>query len=142
MPDIRQRSWFGRNWKWLVPFGCLGSLLTAAACAAVIFWVVMGFLQSSWAYTEGVNLAMHDQQVIDQLGQPIEASRIPFGSIDVSGSSGNADVSIGLTGAKNKGTLHIVARKQDDQWEFVRAEVEVNGQEQKINLLSDMAESK
>jgi hypothetical protein len=35
MDQLPQRSWLGRNWKWLVPVGCLGVfVLSVALCGA------------------------------------------------------------------------------------------------------------
>jgi hypothetical protein len=131
-----RRNWWGRNWKWIVPIGCLGSLVLAAALCAGIVGVFLGSMKSTWACSHGVDLARHNQRVVERLGEPLESGWLITGQINVSGTSGNADFAIPLHGPRNTGTLYVVAHKTAGQWQFDRAEVEVNGQAERIDLLA------
>jgi hypothetical protein len=135
MEPIEQQTWWGRNWKWLVPVGCLGSLAIAVLTCAGIVGVILGSMKSSWACSQGMDLARHNKNVVEQLGEPIETGWLVSGSINVSGTSGNADFAVPLHGPQNSGTLYVVAHKLAGQWQFDRAEVEVNGQAERIDLL-------
>jgi hypothetical protein len=132
-----QPTWWGRNWKWVLPVGCLGSVAFMVLACGGIFAVVLGTLKSSWACSEGVELARHNKRVVEQLGEPIETGWMTSGSINVSGSSGNADISVPLQGPRNSGTLYVVAKKVAGQWQFERAVVEISGQGSRIDLLFD-----
>ena len=128
-------GWWERNWKWVLPAGCLSGLLIAAVFLAGIVALVFGLLRSSWAYAEGVDLARHDKTVVKLLGEPIRAGWMASGSVRVRGPAGDADLAIPLQGAKRSGTLYVVAHKVAGQWRFDRAEVEIAGQAERIDLL-------
>lgn len=49
-PPGRQRSWFGRNWFWLIPLGCLTPILCCGGGIVLLF----GMLKSSGAYTQSL----------------------------------------------------------------------------------------
>jgi hypothetical protein len=136
MEPTPQRSWWGRNWKWIVPAGCLGSLALAVVFCAGIFGIILGSIKSSWACSQGVELARHNEKVVEKLGEPMETGWLVSGSINVAGASGNADLAVPLHGPHNSGTLYVVAHKAAGKWQFDRAEVEVNGQEKRIDLLA------
>ena len=136
MEPTQQRTWLGRNWKWLLPIGCLGSLLLALGSCAGIAGVVLYSIKSSWACSEGVELARHNPKVIEKLGEPIETGWLISGSINVTGSSGNADFCVPLHGPKNPASLFVVAHKVAGRWQFDRAEVEIDGEKERIDLLA------
>jgi hypothetical protein len=135
MQDTGPRNWFGRNWKWLLPVGCLGILVLTVVFAALIATIILSATRSSWACTEGVELARQDPRVIVELGEPIDTGWLVTGSIRVSGPSGRAELAIPLHGPQNSATLYVVAHKQVGQWQFERAEVEVEGKAERIDLL-------
>ena len=110
MDEVKPAGWWGRNWKWVVPVGCLGTLLISVAVCGGVFMLIFSFVKSSWAYTEGVNLARHNATVVAELGEPIEPGWAATGSVNVNGSSGDADLTIPLSGPKNSGTLYVVAQ--------------------------------
>lgn len=37
---VPQKPWFHRNWKWLLPVGCLGTIVLFATFVGGIFFVV------------------------------------------------------------------------------------------------------
>jgi len=111
-------SWWHRNWQWLVPAGCLALLLVVAGCVAILVTIIGRGMKSSGAYTESVSRAASDCAIQDLLGRPIEAGWFTSGNISVNGSSGQADLSIPLSGPKGKGTLYVTAHKTAGTWSF------------------------
>jgi hypothetical protein len=136
MEPGKQPNWWGRNWKWAVPVGCLGSLLLMAAFCVGTFAIILGLMRSSWAYSEGVELARHNKTVVAMLGEPIQSGWLVSGSINISGPSGDAHLAIPLYGPKRRGTLYVGAHKLADQWRFDRATVKLDGQSEPIDLLA------
>jgi hypothetical protein len=132
----KQPNWWGRNWKWAVPVGCLGGLLLMAAVGAGIVVFCLGLLKSSRAYSEGVELARHNQKVVGLLGEPIQAGWMVSGAITVSGPSGNADLAIPLYGPQQEGTLYVVGHKVGGKWAFDQAVVKIDGHAETIDLLA------
>jgi len=50
-PAAPRKGWFGRNWKWFVPTGCMTIIVLIAAFVGGIFALVVGSMKSSDAYT-------------------------------------------------------------------------------------------
>jgi hypothetical protein len=126
--------WLGRNWKWLVPTGCLGLLLLAAGIVVVIVSIVFGALKSSDAYKTALAKAKADPMVVNALGSPIKDGLFISGTTNVSGSSGHADLTIPISGPKGKGTIYFVASKFAGEWTFSKLVVEVGKTGEKIDL--------
>jgi hypothetical protein len=129
------RGWWSRNWKWFVPVSCLTGVLGMVAVCGGLMLALFGVMKSSWAYTEGLDLARHNKAVVAKLGEPIEGGRMVSGSVNVSGSSGHANLAIPLSGPRGSGVLYVVAHKVADKWRWASAEVEITGAGQRIDLL-------
>jgi hypothetical protein len=69
------------------------------------------------------------------LGEPIELGFWISGSINISGPTGNADFSVPLSGPKGAGRLYIVGEKSAGKWSFDLLEVEIDGRDERIDLL-------
>jgi hypothetical protein len=110
-------------------------LVLTVAFAALIATLILSGVKSSWACSEGVELARQNPTVVAELGEPIDAGWLVTGSIRVTGPSGRAELAIPLHGPQNSATLYVVAHKQVGQWQFERAEVEVEGKAERIDLL-------
>lgn len=100
-----------------------------------IFALVFTAIKSSDAYKHGIEVATHDPRVGNALGTPIAEGWFVSGNINVSGSSGNADLAIPVAGSHAKGTLYVVAKKSAGQWTYQTLELKVDGQEARIDLL-------
>ncbi len=120
---------------WVVPVGCLTPILLGGGCVAVIVSAVFGLLRSTWAYSEGIELARHNKTVVAKLGEPIEPGWLVSGSVQINGPAGTAQLAIPLSGPQNSGTLYVVAHKIADQWQWDRAEVEIKGEPARVDLL-------
>lgn len=120
--ESTQRSWWGRNWKWIVPVGCVTPLFCCGGGVAAIFLVVFGTLQSSEVYVNSVAKARASKDVIVILGEPIE-SGLPMGNLDIKNNVGKADLNVPLTGPKGKAQLHVVAAKNGGAWEYTILQV-------------------
>lgn len=54
MNQPAQRSWWGRNWKWVAPVGCLGPLLGCGGCLSIFVIGIFSALKSSDVYQEAL----------------------------------------------------------------------------------------
>ncbi len=137
MEPERPRSWWERNWKWFVPVGCATLLLLVAAAVAALFALILGAVRSSDAYAQGLARARGDCEVQRALGAPVAPGWWVGGSVNVTGPSGNADLSIPLRGSTGSGTLYLTATKAAGRWSFAVLEVEVAGRAERIDLRAD-----
>ena len=135
----RNTNWFGRNWKWAVPVGCASILLVGCLFVALMLTVIFGVIRSSDAYTGAVAAAQASPAVTEALGTPVETGFFVMGSINVSGTSGQADLTIPLSGPKGSGTLYAQATKSAGQWNYRVLKVAVASTGEEIDLLAEEA---
>jgi hypothetical protein len=132
-----EKGCLGRNLACVIIGGCLGLLALFVALGVGIFFVVMSAMQSSDAYTQSLARAQEDPAVVEALGTPIEAGYFISGNINVSGYTGNADMTIPISGPNGAGTIHVVGTKSGDTWTYSVMEVQITGTGETIDLLED-----
>jgi hypothetical protein len=128
-------GWWSRNWKWFVPTGCcLTPLLIGACFAAFLVLVVFAALKQSDVYKTAVARAKSDSRVMAALGTPIEEGWYLSGNTNVNGGSGDANISIPISGPKGKGTIYAVATKSAGEWNYSKLQVKIDRTGQTIDL--------
>jgi len=140
MDRPRKKNWWAKNWKGLLPTGCLSGLVLFLAFIALIISFVFGIMKSSDAYKEALATARASPAVEAALGTPLEEGFFITGNISVSGSSGNASLAIPVSGPKGEGTLFVVAVKSAGRWSFMELILEVERTKQRIDLLAERRE--
>lgn len=78
--------------------------------------------------------AKADSHVVAALGTPINEGLFLSGSTSVNGGSGDADLTIPISGPKGKGTIYAVATKAAGQWTFSRLAVKIDSTGETIDL--------
>lgn len=142
MDDIRQRSWFGRNWPWIIPVGgCLTVIvLIVLGIGAAIFGVTKA-MSGSEPYQYAVEQAISHPDVKTLLGTPVETNGIMQGNISVkSGGSGQVDIKIPLKGSIGEGSVAIVGEKIEGEWVYEKLYVYIQDTDEEINLLDKALE--
>ncbi len=128
-PAQQPKGCLGRNWKWMVPVGCLGLILGVVALVAGIFLVAMSALKSSEVYQGALKIAQDHPAVAERLGEPVKDGWFVKGSIKLDATGGNADFQIPLSGPKSAGTLFVRAVSPDGAWMYERLDIAVEGGE-------------
>ncbi len=124
--EQRKGCW-GRNWKWMVPVGCLGLILAGVALLLGIFAVAMSAIKSSDVYQGALKVAQTHPAAVERLGQPIKDGWFVKGNINVTAAGGDANFEIPLSGPKKSGTLHVRAVNPNGAWMYERLELAVDG---------------
>jgi len=127
-------NWFGRNWKWVVPLGCLLPVLFAGGCGLLAFLFATGIMKQSDAYKIALARAQANPAVIEAIGSPILQTGVVSGNSNVSGAVGEANLSIPLSGPKGRATLYVEAKKSADRWLFQTMVVEIEKTGDRIDL--------
>jgi hypothetical protein len=127
MDQQSQPGWWRRNWKWAVPVGCLLPVVVCGGFFALIFTAVFGAIKSSDAYTEALARAKASPEVQAALGTPIEPGFFVSGSIKINNNTGNADLSIPVSGPKGSATIRAVATRAGGPWQYSVLEVLPDG---------------
>lgn len=123
----QQKGCLGRNWKWMLPVGCLGLILGLAALVGGIVFVAMSAIKSSEVYKGALDVVRTHPAAAERLGQPIKDGWFVQGNINFQGASGNANFDVPVSGPKNSGTLHVSAVYEDGAWMYQKLDLAAGG---------------
>ena len=131
------RNWWQRNWKWAVPVGCGSVIVLFAAFIFSIMVFVFSVIRSTDVFRDAIERAKANPEVRAELGEPVKEGWWVSGNVNTSGPSGDADISIPLKGSIKDGKVYAVAHKSAGRWSYDTLEVEIDGREERINLLKE-----
>ena len=135
VPLTLRPNWWNRNWKWFVPVGCLGTLTLFIAFVVSIAVIVFSAVKSTDVYKDALARARVNPSVIEMIGSPIKEGFLVSGNTNVNGASGEANLSIPISGPKGKGTIYVAASKSLGRWNYSGLIVEIAKTHQRIDLL-------
>ena len=135
-PEPTQKRWLDRHPMWKIPLGCLTLFFLGAVFVTVLFTVITASFRSSDVFKQAMARAAASPEVRAQIGEPIRAARLMSGHLNVNGSTGDADLSIPISGPRGKAVIHAVAVKSGGVWRFSVLQVNVEGQPEGVDLLS------
>jgi len=92
-------------------------------------------MKSTDVYKEALARAKANPAVIDSLGSPIKEGFLVSGNTNVNGASGEANLSIPISGPNGKGTVYVAANKSLGRWNYSGLVVEIAKTHQRIDLL-------
>jgi hypothetical protein len=131
-----RKGWLEQNPRLKIPLGCLILFLLVGGFIAILLTGILASFHRSDAYNQAMARAAADPQVRAQLGEPIQPGWLISGQLKVNGSAGSADLSIPVSGPRGKGTIRVVAVESDGVWRFTTLQVNVEGANAPIDLLS------
>jgi len=115
--------------------GCILLVLLAVGVVVALGGLAFFGIRKSDVFEEAIRRARANPDVVEALGEPIEAGLLLSGSFQVTPTSGETDFSIPVSGPKGKGRLYVVATKSAGQWDFSTLELQVDDSELRIDLL-------
>jgi hypothetical protein len=135
-----QKSWFSRNWGWVVPVGgcgcgCLGFILLFIFGIGAAIFGVSEIISNSTPVDYAIEQASKNEKVIQFLGESIEKYGIPSGNISINNDDGEVDFSIPIKGSKGKGTLVVRGIRSNGEWIYEDLYVRIKETQEEINLL-------
>jgi len=135
MEAQRQKSWFGRNWGWVVGGGCLSLIVITVLTIGGLIYKVTDVVRESEPYTHAYTKAIENERVIEFLGTPIETNGIGNTSYKYSNGNSTAELTIPIKGPKDEGIVIVEAEKINDEWAYNVLYVKIDGETEAINLL-------
>ncbi|QXP72905.1 hypothetical protein H0I31_04190 [Tenacibaculum sp. AHE15PA] len=135
-----QKSWFGRNWGWVVPVGgcgcgCIGLILLFVFGIGAAFFGISEMITNATPVEYAIEQASKNKEVLRYLGEPIEKYGIPSGNISINNDEGDVDFSIPISGPNGKGTLIIRGIRTNGEWIYEDLYVRIKETQEEINLL-------
>lgn len=92
-------------------------------------------MKSTDVYKEALARTKANPAVIEALGSPITEGFLVSGNTNVNGASGEANLSIPVSGPNGKGTVYVAASKSLGRWNYSGLVVEIGKSHQRIDLL-------
>lgn len=136
-----KKSWFGRNWPWVVPVGgCLTIILLFIFGIGAAIFGVSKLITNSTPYSYALELAKDDPNVISILGDPIETNGIMSGSLSFENNDGEVDIKIPIKGPNGEGSIIVIGEKYDGEWIYEKLYVLIKETNEKVNLLEKALE--
>ena len=105
-----------------------------------IVLLVFGAIKSSDAYKTALARAKADRRVIEAIGRPIHAGLFVSGKTNVTGGSGESDLTIPIHGRKGKAKIYAVATKSEGEWQYSKLVVKVQKTGETIDLTQERTE--
>lgn len=100
-----------------------------------IVLIVFSAMKSSDIYKDALARAKTHPAVIEPLGSPVTEGFLLSGNTNVNGASGEANLSIPVSGPKGKGTIYVAATKSLGRWNYSGLVLEIERTHQRIDLL-------
>lgn len=97
--------------------------------------IVLSAMKSSDIYKDALARAKTHPAVIEALGSPVTEGLLLSGNTNVNGASGEANLSVPVSGPKGKGTIYVAATKSLGQWNYSGLVLEIERTHQRIDLL-------
>ncbi|MCC1485277.1 cytochrome c oxidase assembly factor Coa1 family protein [Winogradskyella immobilis] len=135
MEEQRQKSWFAKNWGWVLGGGCLTLIVVVVVVVGGIIYKVTDTIKESEPFTHAYAEAIEDERVIEYLGTPIETNGIGNTSYNYSNGSTTAELTIPIKGPKDEGNIVVSAEKISNEWAYKLLYVKIDGEIETINLL-------
>jgi hypothetical protein len=128
-PAVQPQKRFG--WvKWAL----LIVVLLVGLPAGCSYWL-FGFLANNEAAKLAVLQAEQHPAVAAKLGTPLKVGRFASGSINVSGTSGDADLALPVSGPKGAGTLYVKATRTAGRWNIELLQLAPDDGSSRINVV-------
>ncbi|MBT8273886.1 MAG: cytochrome c oxidase assembly factor 1 family protein [Bacteroidia bacterium] len=136
MEHQHQKSWFGRNWPWLLPVGgCLTIILLFIFGVGAAIFGVAEALKGSEPYEFAVEESINSPELMEILGEPIKTDGFMEGTVNFKNESGRVDIKIPLRGPKGAATIEVKGTKEDGIWTYEKLFVTIKETNEKIDLL-------
>ncbi|MAZ27833.1 MAG: hypothetical protein CL868_12250 [Cytophagaceae bacterium] len=102
-----KKSWWKRNWKWVVPTGCLGLIILVCIVLGSAIFSFVNLISEESGGDEALTIVQQNEEIIKLLGEPIEKNG--FGSFNVSTSNGfrKAEANFPIKGPNGEGHVYI-----------------------------------
>ncbi|WP_031425414.1 cytochrome c oxidase assembly factor Coa1 family protein [Flavimarina sp. Hel_I_48] len=127
---IEQKSWWGSNWKWLVPVSGIILFVIAMFFSSGMDGITTDLVQAyadTELYENALEKVKSDKRVTELLGgiKPIDNLAILEGFLEYSNDNKTVNSSIRIVGDKGKASLDISADKLNGEWNYTKINVRI-----------------
>lgn len=141
MEDYNQRSWFSKNWPWVLPIGCCSGcllvfLLFIGGIGATVL-SVFSEMKNASPIEEVLIIANNNPKAKEILGTDIVSEGFPSGNISFNNDDGEVAFTILIRGSKDEGILSVDGIRVDEKWVYEDLYITIKETQEQINLLEN-----
>ena len=137
MEEQRQKSWFARNWGWVLGGGCLTMIIIVVFVIGGAIFKVADVIKESETYTYAYDRTINNERVIELLGEPIDTDGIGNTSYNYVNGKTSVVLSIPIKGPKGNAEIFVNADEIDDEWVYNSLYVQIKDTKENIDLLEE-----
>lgn len=130
-----ERSWWSRNWKWVVPVG--GCFTFIVIGILVLGGAIFGFVksvQNDSGGNDALEIAKSNPQVMEVLGEPITKDGMGSYSVNYKNGYKTSEAIIPIEGPNGTATLRVKTSGSDDALIYEVFEIQVDNTGELIDL--------
>jgi hypothetical protein len=130
-----RKSWWQRNWKWFVPTGCFTLLALVSVFGVIVYFSVSSRIKQAEPFIEGFKSALTNSHVQESLGKPIGLGEITEEDILIEEGTESVDIYFPIKGPKGTGEIHVVGKKENEEWIYSEISIYLEPSKETIDLL-------
>lgn len=100
-----------------------------------LFFILIGNMLKGEAFDQSMAAISQNSEVIEIVGEPIEAGYFVMGSIQTSGANGKASLQYSISGPKGEADVYVQAYKEMEAWELYNVVVHWPESDKKIQVV-------
>ncbi|GLR04368.1 hypothetical protein GCM10007906_19560 [Vibrio hyugaensis] len=100
-----------------------------------LFFILIGNMLKGEAFDQSMVAISQNSEVIEIVGEPIEAGYFVMGSIQTSGENGEASLQYAISGPKGEADVYVQAYKEMEAWELYNVIVHWPESDKSINVV-------
>jgi len=134
----KQRGWFRRNWKWVVP---LDLLITVVIVGGVLYWAFFTRVYNLDVCQKAMLAIGSTPTVLEALGEPIQPVKWPSQEAMPNARVEDSEIDVRwiIEGPKGQAKAHVNSRNRQGEWDTVVLEVTLpDGKKIPIKTLGDI----
>ena len=133
---IVQKSWWKRNWKWLVPVCGIILIGTTIFFSSRMDGIATNLTQAysdNELYENALEKAKSDERVTELLGEiePIDKMAILEGQVEYSNNNKTVNTTIRIVGAKGNARIDISADRINHKWNYSKINLRIKNPPEK-----------
>ncbi|AAZ26769.1 cytochrome c oxidase assembly factor Coa1 family protein [Colwellia psychrerythraea] len=101
-----------------------------------LFFTLIGSMLKGEAFDQSMVSISQNTEVIEVVGEPIEAGYFVMGSIQTSGAKGEASLQYSISGPKGEADVYVLAYKEMEAWSLHNVIVHIPETDKKIQIVT------
>ena len=136
---VIEKSWWQRNWKWILPIGIILFLVSIVLTLSIDGnpTDILQAYNEDLLYKNAIDKANSNERVIEVIGKIDDLDQLAIleGSSKYSNNNNSIEITFRVTGDKGKGKMDISADKNGSEWEYKKISIRIKEPNEEIKII-------